>query len=98
MLYKSKFVTIWLLCAVLFAISSIVFIIMHFINQSNLYLAFATGFATLFFVFKGLSDYVDSLYCARKDRSFTRSMSFFFFGCGGVSSIIFLIQLIMVIM
>ena len=94
MLYRSKFVTIWLLCAVVFALSSIVFVIMHFANQSELYLAIATGLATCFFVFKGLSDYVDSLYCARRDRSFTRLMSYFFFGCGGVSLIIFVIQLI----
>ena len=94
MLYRSKFVTLWLIVSVFFALTSIVFVIMHFANQSELFLTLATGFATLFFVFKGLSDYVDSLYCARKDRGFTRGMSYFFFGCGGACLIVFLIQLI----
>ena len=74
MRYKSKFQTLWLILSTLFAISAIVFVIIHFVNNSSLYLAISTGLASLFFLFKGMADYVDSKYCERRDRAFMRNM------------------------
>lgn len=94
MRYKSKFQTLWLIISTLFAIASIVFIIIHFVKNSSLYLAVSTGLASLFFLFKGMADYVDSKYCERKDRAFMRGMSYFFFIGAGICFILFVVQLI----
>lgn len=94
MKYKSKFQTLWLIISTLFAIAAIVFVIMHFVKNSSLYLAISTGLASLFFLFKGMADYVDSKYCERKDRAFMRHMSYLFFGGSGICLILFIIQLI----
>ena len=91
MRYKSKFQTLWLILSTLFAISAIVFVIIHFVNNSSLYLAISTGLASLFFLFKGMADYVDSKYCERRDRAFMRNMSYFFFGGAGICFILFIL-------
>ena len=94
MLYKSKAKIVWLVLAALFALSALGLIIAHWVTQENLYLTISTGLATAFFFAKGISDYIDSKYCERRDRKFVRTFSYVFLGCGGVSLIIFLLQLI----
>lgn len=94
MLYKSKAKLLWNIASVIFAISGLVMIILNWVGKGDIFLTIGTGLATLFFVSKGCADYIDSKYCARKDRSFMRTLSYIFFGAGALCFIVFVIQLI----
>ena len=94
MLYKSKANIVWLVFSILFALAAIVFVIMNLATSKPLYLTISIGLATIFFVCKGISDYIDSKYTARKDQAFMRHMAYGFFIGGGICLIIFIFQLV----
>ena len=94
MLYKSKAKIVWLVLAAIFAMTALGLIIAHWVTSENLYLTISTGLATAFFYSKGISDYIDSKYCERRDQKFVRTFSYVFIGCGVASTIIFILQLI----
>ncbi len=98
MLYKSKWKVLWLILSVLSALSALGLLIAHWAVKSNLYLTLAIALAALFFVFKGLTDFIDSKYCARKDKRFMRTLSYIWFGCSIVCAVIFAVQLIFSLM
>lgn len=94
MLYKSRFKTLWLILSVISALSALGLLIAHWVTKSNLYLTLAIALAALFFFFKGFTDFIDSKYCARKDRGFMRTLSYIWLGCAVVCTIVFVVQLI----
>lgn len=82
MLYKSKARIVWLIISVIAALAAVVFGIINLATNVDLYLTISIGLASLFFLCKGLSDYIESKYCARKDQSLMRNMAYgSFIGC-----------------
>ena len=94
MLYKSKLRTFFLVLSTLFALSALGLIIAHWVTQSDLLLTLSTFSAVLFFLFNGISTYIGSKYCERRDQSFIRKLSYALFGCGVFTLIIGIIQLV----
>lgn len=94
MLYRSKARIVWIILAVIVALAAAVLAIINLINNQAIYLTIATFLAMLFFVFRGISEFIESKYAARKDRKYIRTISYIYFGCGVFCLIVFIIQLI----
>ena len=94
MLYKSKARIVWLVISVIAALVAVVFGVMNLMTNNNLYLTISIGLASLFFMSKGISDFIDSKYCVRRDQPLMRKMAYgSFIGCA-ICFVIFILQLI----
>lgn len=93
MLYKSKAKVVFNVVSYVFALAAVVLVIISLVNKSDWFLASSILCASLFFIFKGISDYIDSKYCQRRDRDFMRHLSYVLFASGGICLIIGIVQI-----